>query len=380
MTLAFFINRLNNHQVHIADEFFSLLGDNYFFVETSKPSEQSKKGSNVDFSNRPYLVKAWEDVSSMQSAFKLAKDSDIAVFGAESLPFEVYRFKTSNKLAFELSERWFKKGWINIFSPRLLKYLWYYKTLFRHKSLYKLCAGAYCANDMYAIYAFIDRCYKWGYFTKNVDTTLKITDGLLQTRMMWCGRFLKIKHPELPVLLAERLRKKGFQFVIDMYGNGEEFNNISQLIQEKNIGEFVRLHGNLPNEEILKEMQNHDIFLFTSDRNEGWGAVINEAMANGCAVVTSDAVGSSPYLVNDGKTGMLFTSGSVESLEQKVTFLLTHQEVTKEIRNNAMKCINEIWSPHNAAASLLVLIKDLINGTDTSINEGPCSKALPYKY
>ena len=34
-------------------------------------------------------------------------------------------------------------------------------------------------------------------------------------------------------------------------------------------------------------MEKADIFLFTSDRREGWGAVANEAMNSACALVVS---------------------------------------------------------------------------------------------
>ena len=36
-------------------------------------------------------------------------------------------------------------------------------------------------------------------------------------------------------------------------------------------------------------MEQADIYLFTSDRNEGWGAVANEAMNSACAMV-ADAI------------------------------------------------------------------------------------------
>jgi glycosyltransferase involved in cell wall biosynthesis len=45
------------------------------------------------------------------------------------------------------------------------------------------------------------------------------------------------------------------------------------------------------------------VFIFTSDRNEGWGAVLNEAMGSGCAVVAADLIGSVPYLIEHKKMG-----------------------------------------------------------------------------
>lgn len=149
MTISFFTNRLNSHQAPVADELYSLMGNSFKFVETCAPNDQSKKGSNEDYSKRAYLVKAWKDAESKNESLSLAIESDVAVFGAESFDYELYRLQNTEKLSFELSERWLKKGALSFFSPRLLKSQWYYHTLFYKKPLYKLCASAYAANDHY---------------------------------------------------------------------------------------------------------------------------------------------------------------------------------------------------------------------------------------
>ena len=43
--------------------------------------------------------------------------------------------------------------------------------------------------------------------------------------------------------------------------------------------------GALKPADVRKEMERADIFLFTSDYKEGWGAVLNEAMNARCAIV-----------------------------------------------------------------------------------------------
>ena len=131
----------------------------------------------------------------------------------------------------------------------------------------------------------------------------------------------------------------------------------------------------MPNAEVLQQMRQHDIFLFTSDKNEGWGAVANESMANGCCLVGSDAIGSVPYLVTDGATGMIFKSCDLDSLYEKVKYLLDNPEERQRMSKAGHQRMVELWSPENAAKSLLQLIEDLQNGRPSSILQGPCSKA-----
>ena len=61
-------------------------------------------------------------------------------------------------------------------------------------------------------------------------------------------------------------------------------------------------------------MEKTGIFLFTSDRQEGWGAVLNEAMNSGCAVVASHLIGAVPFLKKKKKNGLVYSSGDRKTL------------------------------------------------------------------
>ena len=402
MKIVYFSNFLNHHQKLVADVLYNTTGVDYTFVETAQMYDWLKKGGYTDYSQEPYVLRAWENEDNRRKALDLAKNVDVAIFGGpEVLYLEILRARNTDKISFEVSERWLKKGWINLLSPRLLKSQWYYHTLFRHRNFYKLCSSAFGATDQYKMHSYIGRCYKWGYFTK-VDDSYEVEAPNLGastseiTPLMWCSRFLRWKHPELPVLLAYRLKEKGYRFHIDMFGSGEELDNTKALITKLCVEDWVTLRGNLPNEEILKEMRKHSIFLFTSDRNEGWGAVLNESMSNGCAVVGSSDIGSVPYLIKDGETGLIFKSASrhtgftgrslkideqaLNSFTEKVEWLLDHPAERKRIAIYGYKIMRDIWSPTNAAQNLLTLIDCLKNGKDTSISDGPCSKAEIIKY
>lgn len=189
----------------------------------------------------------------------------------------------------------------------------------------------------------------------------------------------RLKHPELPVMLAKRLKDKGYNFHLDMYGRGDELYPTQQLVKSLAINDNVSFYGSLPNEEILKEMRKHEIFLFTSDRNEGWGAVLNESMSNGCAVVASNLIGSVPFLIQDGENGMVFKSGDLDSLTQKVCYLLDNPTERLEMAKKAIHTMREVWSPANAAKRFVELAHKLLAGEITSYTDGPCSKAYPYK-
>lgn len=376
MTLTFFTNRLNHHQAPVSDELYRLLGDNYHFVETERPLEVASKGSTEDFSQRPYLIKAWENEAARKKADEKALSSDVAVFGAASIDYEIMRIKNTDKLTFDLSERWFKRGILNAFSPHFVKHFWYYHTLFHRKPVYKLCASAFAARDEHCILAFHKRCFKWGYFPNLSAFPITDTPFGAPIRVMWCARFLKLKHPELAIKLVSQLHRKGYSISLDMYGDGSELERSKEFVTRLGISEIVRFFGATPNEVVLDEMRKHDIFLFTSDRKEGWGVVANEAMANGCVLIASDAIGSTPYLVKHRETGIVFKSCSLRSLEREVQWLLDNPTAFKSIRKNGQAHIISYWNPAKAAEALIRLSDELIDKMDhITIEDGPCSKA-----
>lgn len=377
MKLVFYSVVLNHHQAPVADAFYQLLGDDYVFVETTDLGDT--KGATEDFSKRPYLLQAWKGATEYNKAMEQAQTAEVCVFsGVAALPFQKERM-TRGLLSFDMSERWLKRGIMNVLSPAILKMWMTYKLGgWNRKPLYKLCSGAYVAADQYKLGTFRNMCYKWGYFTKvAADNTEKpkACDENEAIHLMWCARFISWKHPEMPVKLACKLKDEGYKFHIDMYGDGALKSKIQRMIARQNLDEYISLKGNVPNDDIQKAMLDSDIFLFTSDRQEGWGAVANEAMANKCCLVGADEIGAVPYLVRDGENGLVFKTNSVNSLYEKVKMLLDNPSMINRFSEQGYKDMVDLWSPENVAKSLLLLINDLQNGMKTSIKDGPCSRA-----
>lgn len=379
MTLTFLTNIVNHHQLPVADEFYKLLGENYHYIATEPIPEwlvRSGYTANVD---RPYIICTWQSTEKEKYARKLIDESDVVIHGSSKIEWSVKR-KKENKVTFHYEERWNRKSIIRLLSPRRLFNIYRYYFRFRNKRTYLLCASAFAAKDARLYGCFPNKCFKWGYFTETNSLENIKRKSVFESRsdrisMMWCARFLKLKHPELIIMLAKRLKEKGYSFSIDMYGSGKELEKTQMLISKLNLGSIVYLRGNKPNAEIINEMQRHDIFLFTSDKNEGWGAVVSEAMSNGCVVVTSDVVGSAPYLIQNGINGMMFHSCNLNSLEDVVCGLLDNREKWSTMSKAAKERMYKIWSPQNAAHNFMELAQYALDDklSEYSKFDGPAS-------
>ena len=193
---------------------------------------------------------------------------------------------------------------------------------------------------------------------------------------------MKLKHPELPLQTAKYLKDRGYKFHMDIVGGGVMEQEIRELVHTLQLEDCVALVGYLKPEEVRKYMERADIFLFTSNRQEGWGAVVNESMNSGCALVSNHMVGAAPYLVRQGHNGYLYEDGREAILFETVERLVKDDSLRREIGRNAYHTITDVWNAENAAQSLMELIENVVlkNGAasekGTSLhNLRPCAPA-----
>ena len=379
MKIVYFSNYFNHHQKPFADAMNEVDGVEYTFVCTTKIPNFRKRLGYQELTAE-YVLDATQSEENKKKALDLALSADVAIFGGgKTIDYIAERLKLK-KITFNTSERRLKRGFVNALSPNFLKHLWIYFRYGKNSPYYMLCCSAYTANDYNLFKAFINKCYKWAYFTKvnemNIDEILALKRQE-RCRIMWCSRFIGWKHPELCLDLAKRLRDDNLNFVIDMYGNGPLLEKYQKLVLENGLSKYINILGNRTNDEILIAMQKHNIFLFTSDQNEGWGAVANEAMSNGCTLVGADKIGAVPFLVKDGINGKIFKSKDGGSLYNAVRALVFNRDLCEKIAKEAYINMRDIWSPENAALRFITLVDNIKLGRMLTFEEGPCSQALP---
>ena len=352
------------------------IGDGFRFVATEPiPRERLEMGYE-NLENAPYAVNAYRDEASYNEALRLGFESDVVIIGSAPDVF-IERRLAENKLTFRYSERLFKKfRWR--FHPHAWKVRWQHDTRWRNKDLHMLCASAYTAPDCRSILAYPHKTYKWGYFPEITRrpyeelAALKSRDG--GVRLIWVSRFIPLKHPEEVVRLCRRLKHEGVRFTMEMIGVGELREQVETAIRDEGLSDCVTVTGPFAPAQVLERMQHADIFLFTSDKNEGWGAVMNEAMSSACAPVVCREIGSAPYLVAHGENGFIYDKHLGTSLYACVRKLTDDSVLREKIQKNAYDTVKDVWNADAASERLLHLIECIQNGTETGYTFGPCSR------
>lgn len=374
MNIVFVSNFFNHHQKPVSDFLYAQDDVDYTFVATSEMTDECKR-TGYAFGNEPEYVKfSYKDEKSFQECQKLIDDADVVIAGSAPEMMLKNRIKRG-KIVVRYSERPLKKGIEPLkFVPRLVK--WNIKNP-KRKPIYMLCASAYTAADYAKFGLFKGRTYRWGYFPEVKEQNIeKLMDEKEENSIIWVARFIDWKHPEVPLEIAKRLKKDRYSFKIRMIGTGVLEDEIQKKIDDGNLNDCVELLGSMPPEKVREHMEKSEIHIFTSDFNEGWGAVLNEAMNSGCATVSSHAIGSVPFVVEEGKNGLLYKNGNFDDLCKKVRWLLDNPEKRKEMGKEAYHTMMSEWAPEMAGKKLLRLLKDLKKyGRCDAFENGPCSRA-----
>lgn len=379
MKIIFFSNFMNHHQLSFSLAMAKRIGEGYTFVASEPlPEEQAALGYHDMNKQYPFVLTTYDSAENREKAMALALESDVIITGSAPERYTHQRIK-QGKLTFRYSERLFKRGPWERFAPHKVWRLAVHHRRWRKAPLYMLCASAYSAADYAAGGAYIGKTYKWGYFPAveplDMDAVMAQKRKDAKITLLWVGREIWWKHPEAALRLAARLKEDGYDFRLLMIGGGKLHDALAAKIAEMKLSDCVTLCGSMPPEMVREQMKAADIFLFTSDFHEGWGAVLNESMSSGCAVVASHAIGSAPFLIENGRNGFLYKNGSDIDLYEKTKRLMDSSALREQLGRAAYETMASEWNAEEAAKRFLVLCDALQNGRETPYTTGPCSRA-----
>jgi glycosyltransferase involved in cell wall biosynthesis len=132
---------------------------------------------------------------------------------------------------------------------------------------------------------------------------------------------------------------QGMDQPLRMMGDGP----LAGLVREK-ATPAMTLIGWRPMETLIEELRNAEFLLMPSTWYEGFPVTLALALANGLPIIAS-RLGAMGEVVEDGKTGLLFTAGNVAELREKVIWAFNNPQRMREMGANARAVYEEKYSP-----------------------------------
>ena len=120
-----------------------------------------------------------------------------------------------------------------------------------------------------------------------------------------------------------RLRQDGINAKLVIVGTVADqtyYEKMQQLVSKSEYKEDIQLLPNLPQQELQKLYECAQVFVLHSEE-ESQGIAFAEAMATGMPVV-STIVGGVPFVVHQGKTGLLSEYGNVQAFKENMKVML----------------------------------------------------------
>ena len=125
----------------------------------------------------------------------------------------------------------------------------------------------------------------------------------------------------------------------------------------------IKLHGNLPRDEVNKFISKSNFLVFPSELYESFPMTILEAFREGTLVLASN-IGSIKSIIKDRFNGILFEPGNTSDLIDKVKWILNNQKECDQIVLNANNEFNKKYSSQVNYKQLIDIYKKAIKDNE----------------
>lgn len=204
-------------------------------------------------------------------------------------------------------------------------------------------AYALVSPSIYLKQAFEARGY---HHIRFIPNTIQIQNYIYQNKIIdtpklfWLRSFKALYNPKMAVEVVALLKKKGIDCTLCMVGpDGGDgtLSEVKALAKKHNI--IIDIKGKLSKPEWVELSKNYNIFINTSSFDNLPVSII-EAMALGFPIVSTN-VGGLPFLIADGKDGLLVEANNVPKMAESILRLINDNDlvaaISKHARDSALR-------------------------------------------
>lgn len=163
-------------------------------------------------------------------------------------------------------------------------------------------------------------------------SNLKYEYNIQSKKIITVGRFDKVKGYDRLVRIAKDILEKNKEWEWDIYGDGEEFENIKKLIKINNLEKKLILKGN--SNKIYEIYKEYSFYVMTS-YYEGLPMVLLEAKANFLPIISFDCYTGPSEIIRNDVDGYLIKNDDINEMVEKINLLIHNSEQRQEFSKNS---------------------------------------------
>jgi colanic acid/amylovoran biosynthesis glycosyltransferase len=195
-------------------------------------------------------------------------------------------------------------------------------------------------------------------------TPLKKTRKALSFHLISVGRLLPIKGHKWGIKAVSLLKKWGYKVKYSIVGEGNEYENLKNLVSTLKLEKEVFLLGQRNQNEVKELLQKADAFLMTSSvdgqgRREAQGVVTLEAQACGLPVVAFRS-GGIPFTLEENETGFLSDEEDFEDMARNIEKMMLNDGLLEEMSSKARLFVEKMFSNEKNKAQMATIYNELL--------------------
>ncbi len=187
---------------------------------------------------------------------------------------------------------------------------------------------------------------------------------------------IRIRHnlnlPLYPMVLSigQFIYRKGFDILLQSWiqiscnatlviiGGGKDKEMYEKMIEKYHI-KNVFIMDFMNKQDLYPYYKASDIFVLPT-REDIWGLVINEAMAQGVPVITTDKCMAGVELIDNGINGYVVKAEDDIELAEKINYLLKNENIRMKMSSSNLEKIHD-WTTENIAKSHITVIESKLS-------------------
>jgi len=161
-----------------------------------------------------------------------------------------------------------------------------------------------------------------------------------ELRLLYCGQLIPRKGVDLLISAFCKAAAGESNASLTLVGTGPLESQLRSSIPDS-LRNRVQFAGFRPISELPRYFAQANVFVLPS-LHDGWGVVVNQAIAAGLAVVASDAVGAAVELVKPRENGILVAAGDLGELTGAIQSLVAAPETVRRMGLASRRVADEV--------------------------------------
>lgn len=210
-------------------------------------------------------------------------------------------------------------------------------------NFFYLPIGVHAARDMRLMGVPPSKMIPWGYFVEpsvlEENSMRRDSPHECSLKALCIGRLVPLKRFDTVIRAVARAKTEGVQCDLTIVGSGPEESRLKNLANQQSVNcEFC---PQVPIDRVRSIMRMHDVLVFSSDGQDGWGAVVSESLEEGLRVIGTFETGAAATILPQSN---LFHVGD-------------HKRLAEILKQGPAKVPVGDWSAAGAARRLWRVLK-----------------------